>query len=175
MMRTRARLRTLRRLSCVLALSMIAADRAAAQPMQPVDDKAEVFRDQIFVAFPLPYLHVKRPDPPVAGFYAWRASFGGEADMTVVLRADTALRSSSNRAVVRASSLRRCPADAKSVMDCTLPLRGNARAGIDVITLQITDPDFVALVRQRHPEAIVRHAIEPGGRFRVDHIGIRYR
>ena len=141
----------------------------------PLDRKAEVFRESIEVVFPLPYLNVRKPEPPVAGFYAWRVSFGGQADLTVVLRADTALRSSSNRTVVGASSLRRCPTDATSVLDCTAPLRGHARVGMDVITLEITDPAFVALVRKRQLSVLVRQVFEPGGRFRVDHVGILYR
>ena len=140
-----------------------------------VEDTAQVYFERILVTFPVPYLHVRRPDPPVPGFYAWRLSFGGQRDLTVVLRADTVLRSSDSRAVVRASSLRRCPANAKSVLDCVTPMVATARVSGNEIILEITEPAFVALVRERQPHAIVRHIFEPGGRFRVNHIGIRYR
>ena len=140
-----------------------------------VEDTAQVYFERILVTFPVPYLHVRKPDPPVPGFYAWRLSFGGQRDLTVVLRADTVLRSSDSRAVVRASSLRRCPANAKSVLDCVTPMVATARVSGNEIILEITEPAFVALVRERQPHAIVRHIFEPGGRFRVNHIGIRYR
>lgn len=167
--------RTCLLLFAIPVLCMSDVTTIAAQPLTSIDKKADVFREQIDVTFPLPYLDVRKPEPPVVGFYAWRVSFGGAADLTVVLRADTALRTSSSWAVVRASSLRRCPPNATSVMDCTAPIRGRARVGADAIIVEITDPDFVKLVRQRGPEVLVRHVFEPGGRFRVDHIGMRYK
>jgi hypothetical protein len=67
------------------------------------------------------------------------------------------------------------PTNAKSVLDCITPMGATARVSGNEIILEITDPAFVALIRERQPHAIVRHIFEPGGRFRVNHIGIRYR
>jgi hypothetical protein len=148
---------------------------ASAQSRLKIEDSAQVFFERVVIKVPPPYQYVQKPHPPVAGFYAWRMSFAGQSNLTVVLRTDSALRTSSTHEVVRASTLRRCPADARSVLDCTAPLLGSARVGRDAIIIEITDPDFMTLVRQRHPDAIVRHVFEPGGRFRVNHIGLRYR
>ena len=159
----------------IALLCMFDTSTCEAQAELKVEDTAQVYFERILVTFPVPYLHVRKPDPPVPGFYAWRLSFGGQRDLTVVLRADTVLRSSDSRTVVRASSLRRCPANAESVLDCITPMAGTARVSGNDIILEITEPAFVALVRERQPHAIVRHIFEPGGRFRVNHIGIRYR
>lgn len=138
------------------------------------DSYSEVFREHIEVVLPPSYLRVRRPSPPVRGFYAWKFSFGRTPVATFVFRTDSAVAVSNDRAVIRASALYMCQSSDQWVLECTIPVRANARLGNDGIIVDITDPDVVSKIRKAKPGILLRQLFEPGGRFRVDETGLKY-
>ena len=157
-------------------LLLLAPVVASGQPMTPLDVRAEVYTQRVLVRLPKPYLFVKAPNPPLEGYFAWKLVVEGSTAMAVVFRTDSAVRVTDAKDVVRLSRLYACPDITSSVLDCVEPIQGVARSTTsEVIDLDITEPSFVAFIRSTQPRVMLRSTIEPGGRFRVDHIGIRYR
>lgn len=132
-----------------------------------------VFIDRIEAVFPGPYFLAQKPNPPIRGFYAWKLVFG-ERDVTVVFRTDSAIASSENSRIVRSGALYRCALPEQPMLECVAKIGGFARAGDNSITLEITDTGVVRLVRQIRPPIVTRQWFEPGGRFRVDQLMVRY-
>jgi hypothetical protein len=158
-----------------LVTCMVDAADVHAQPKAGYDEKAVVFREMIELTLPPPYLLLPWPDPPVAGYFAWKVSFGNDSTGIIVFRTDSAITARTLRDVVRRGALYSCESSHTSVMDCTTKIRGNARSGLDGLVLQITEPKLVARVRQAQAPVYLRQLFEPGGRFRVDHIGATYK
>jgi hypothetical protein len=88
------------------------------------------------------------------------------------LTADRRDQQSTNHCLNRGLAL---PAHVQWVLECTVPAKGSARIGANVLVLEITEPQIVSLVRSRRPGVLVRQAFYPGGRFFSDHVSIRYR
>jgi hypothetical protein len=158
-----------------LVACIVDAASAHAQRKAGYDEKAVVFRDMIELTLPPPYLLLPWPNPPIAGYYAWKISFGNDSASVIVFRTDSAISARTLRDVVRQGALYSCESDQTSVIDCMTKVRGSARPGFDGLVLQITEPNLVARVRQARAPVYLRQLFEPGGRFRVDHIGAIYK
>lgn len=158
-----------------IATATVVAESAAAQPVPQYLEKAVVTYGRIEVKLPPAYLLVRWPEPPVRGYYAWKVTFGDDSASTVVLRTDSAIAAKSSRDVVRASALYRCPLRDTPVLECVERIQGAGRAGQSAVMLDITELAFVSRVRSHKPEVILRQMFEPGGRFRVDHVGTTYK
>lgn len=139
------------------------------------DAETMVYREHIEVVLPPTYLLVRRPMPPVRGFYAWKFTFGRNAVATLVFRTDSAVVATTDAAVLRASSLYLCRDSEQWMLSCTVPVRGKARRGNGGVVIDITDPLIVERVRTSKPSLLLRELFEPGGRFRVDETGVKYR
>jgi hypothetical protein len=138
------------------------------------DAESHVYREHIEVLLPPTYLLVKRPKPAVVGYFAWKFSFGTEAQVTLVFRSNTALRVNDERAVLRASKLYLCDSYDQWILDCTRPISGRASLARGGVVIDIREPALVSAIRSRAPTTLVRQLFEPGGRFRVDETGIKY-
>ncbi len=167
----------------ILSTSIVPTQLATAQSartvtrtavIHPYDRSAEVHQKRIVVRLPLPYMHETFPNPPISGYYAWKISFGGDAEATVVLRTDSAVRALSVNDVMKETSLYLCPPNATSVLACTQKAAGTARAKRDLIEVEVADLSVVTRVREKRPDSILRQTFEPGGQYRVDYIQIRY-
>lgn len=139
------------------------------------DAESTVFREHVEVVLPPTYLLVRRPDPPLRGFYVWKFSFAGNPGVSFVFRADSALSASDDRTVVRASALYECRSSEQWALDCKTPVRATARTGSGGVVIDIKEPSVVARIRAAQATVLQRRLIEPGGRFRVDETGIKYR
>lgn len=160
--------------SPLVAQPRIAGVYMGGTPIPGYDSETRVFREHIEVVLPPTYLRVRHPDPPVRGYYAWKFSFGRNAIVTLVFRTDTALLASDDKSVLRASKLYLCRDSNQWLLDCTIPVRATSRTGSGGIVVDITEPQIVARIRETRPGVLMRQLIEPGGRFRVDEIGIEY-
>jgi hypothetical protein len=138
------------------------------------DGESHVYREHIEVLLPPTYLRVKRPNPATVGYFAWKFSFGTDQPLTVVFRADTALRVNEDRAILRASRLYLCDSVEQWVLDCTRPISGRAYLSRGGVVIEIREPSLISTIRDRAPTTLVRQLFEPGGRFRVDETGIKY-
>lgn len=166
-----------------LALAMLAPCEAGAQPRtsglyrpwNPVrnyDRETEVWRERIRVMLLPTYFGMRRPEPPIRGFYAWKMTFDGATPVTLVLRPDSAMAATDDRAVLRASRLYRCQDADQPVLECDVPVRATARRAREHIELTIEDGALAATLRAGRPTILYRQLFEPGGRFRVDEVGV---
>jgi hypothetical protein len=174
----------MRRVLCpALALAMLAPSVAGAQvrtsglypPWSLVpnyDRETEVWRERIRVMLLPTYLGMPRPDPPVRGFYAWKMTFDGATPVTLVLRPDSAMAATDDRAVLRASRLYRCQDADQPVLECDVPVRATTRRAREHIELTIEDGALATTLRAGKPTMLYRQLFEPGGRFRVDEAGV---
>ena len=128
-----------------------------------------VVRDkQVVIAFPAPYTSAKRPASTPLSFYAWRIFVEAPVPFTMVLMADTAMRSSKPEDILRASSLRLCPtASPRSVLECTRPLEASTELYLQYFRLTIRDTSIVARMRRERPLMYWRSVIEPNGRIQL--------
>lgn len=161
-------------------LGLIAASvftRAAA-----AQDSASVVveHDRVQIAVGRPLLRVNVPKSEQAGYYSWR--FDVLSDSTarvvlasIVLAADSAMRSANARDIVNGSALRRCaePRDFSS-RRCTMALNDSARVDGDSLRVTIRDSSIVALMWATRPRTVTSSVFQPGGRFRVDQMGVRF-
>ena len=161
-------------LVAVLSMPVVSRD-SLAQQVPPYNQPTEVFRERIVVPLPLPYLSEKRPNPSVNGYYVYKVVFGSDDESTIVYRTNEPLRATTDRQVLRASSFWLCPKGVAWALKCDIPVKGSARIGADALILEITEPSVVKRVRSRSPDIAIRQVFHPGGRFRVDHVNIRYR
>jgi hypothetical protein len=159
-------------LGAVLIVS--AREAAIAQTSKQYDVSPTVFGNRIEAVFPGPYFLAVRPNPPLLGYYAWKLVFG-DGDATVVLRTDSAIASSDNRQVVRSARLYACEKPLQPMLECRTRIGGSAKADNASVTLEITEPSVVRLIRALRPSTVTRQSFEPGGRFRVDQLPVSYR
>jgi hypothetical protein len=102
------------------------------------------------------------------GYYAWRISVDAPERFTMVLMADTAMRASTLKDILRASTLRMCPsAVPASMLDCTVPIKARTELDADHFRLIIDDTEFVSRVRRERPLYYTRGRIEPLGRVQL--------
>ena len=141
-----------------LAHSVLYVSDVRGQPKASYDQHAEVYRQQIEMTLPPPYLHLRWPDPPVTGYYAWKVTFGRDSTTAIVFRTDTTIAARSLRDVIRAGALYLCPSSDAPVLECTVKIRGNARRGSGGLDLQITEPRVVQRVRARQPDVYLRQS-----------------
>jgi hypothetical protein len=165
----------LRRLAVANCMVLAMASVAAAQPPTPEDTGIDVRTDRMTISFPAPYLHVRTPKPAVTGFYVWRMSTGGDSAFSVVLVADTAMRTTDFRRIVGASTVRICPSPAVSALQCTRRIDGRARVTVDGVVVEVRDSATVARIRRARPSTYWQYVVEPGARFRVRQLPITYR
>jgi len=160
-----------------LLAALCCATNVQAQKLwhKPEAVAPEVYQERIVAVFPPLYFGTPRPDPPVAGFYAWKIVFGDADAITVVFRTDSAVAATSDRSMMRGGALYLCESPQQPALECTTRLRGSARSTKDFVEIEITDPQVVAWVRQRRPEVAMRQQFEPGGRFHVDPAIVVYR
>ncbi len=153
---------------------------ARAEPRFNFNRATDVYMERIVVRAMTPYSFEAYPKPPISGYYAWKIAFGGDAEATVVLRTDSAIRALSIKDVMKEASLYVCPPDATSILACTQRIQGTARAlldrhpAYDRIEIEITEPSVIARVREKRPEVMLRQQFEPDGRHRVDYVYILY-
>jgi hypothetical protein len=163
-------------LMSVVIHATIAVGAAHGQPITQLDVTADVFRDHMIVRLPKPYLDVKKPDPPIEGYFAWKLSAEGTHSFAVVFRTDSAIRTTDVGEVLKHTRLYLCPTISSTVLECTTPITSTARSTtVNVIELDITEASVVERIRAGKPAILLRQTLEPAGRFRVDHIGFRYR
>lgn len=136
------------------------------------DRETEVWRERIRVMLVPTYVGMRRPEPPVRGFYAWKMTFDGATPVTLVLRPDSAMAAVDERAVLRASRLYRCQDADQPVLECDVPVRATARRAREHLELTIEDGALAATLRAGRPTILYRQLFEPGGRFRVDEVGV---
>lgn len=139
-----------------------------------------VEKDRVQITLGRPLLSVRVPKSEQAGYYRWR--FDVLSDSTtravlasIVLAADSAMRSANPRDIVRGSTLRRCaePGDVSS-RRCTIVLNDSARVDGESLRVVIRDSFIVALMWANRPRTVTGSVFQPGGRFRVDQMGVRF-
>ena len=139
------------------------------------DNEAVVEKKRVVIAFPMPYYRIKAPDPAVIGHYVWRISVEEGKHFSVVLAADTAMRTGSFKQIVRASTLRLCPEKWDgAALGCTQPLSGSADVVGDMIWVSVEDSTLVARLRTARPVMFWRYVMEPGGRYAVQRMKFFY-
>jgi len=137
------------------------------------EDVGTVERERVSLSFPPPRL-MSRNTSDTVGFYAWRVTIPAPDPFSMVLIADTAVRTTSLKEIARASSLRLCP-DGMSIgmREC----RRSIAARIDVrrgsIVAVVTDTAIIARLRSSRPLYYVRSSIAPRGR--VDEVEVLWR
>lgn len=165
------------RLRILLAPLVLAIVGAAAPAEATAQDSASVFvmRDRVIIDVQPPKLRVRPPRTAQIGFYAWRIDIKAGEDVSFALAADTAMRTTMLRDIVRVSSLRRC-ADPKdfSTLRCTIPMSDSVMVRGDGLRFVVRDSSIVALVRRARPSAMWASTFEPNGQFRVDRMNVRY-
>ncbi len=129
---------------------------------------AVVEKKAIHITIPRP-VNTKRPaSVSMVGFYAWRIAVQAPVPFTIVLMADTAMRTTELKDILRASTLRMCPtASPNSLLDCVATIRAKTELHGEEFTLQISDADFIARIRQERPMYYSRSTIEPRGRVQL--------
>lgn len=138
-----------------------------------------VEKDRVLITIMPPKLRVRPARSAQFAFYAWRVDI--KADMkandgvSLAFTADTAMRSSSMRDIVNASSLRRC-ADVKdfSTLRCKTPMRDSVTLRGEGIRMVIRDSSIVALMWRQRSAVVWGSTFEPNGQFRVDRINVRF-
>lgn len=161
-------------------LGLIAASVFAHAVAAQDSASVVVEKDRVQITMGRPLLRVRVPKSEQAGYYSWR--FDVLADSTarvalasIVLAADSAMRSANPRDIVNGSTLRRCaePRDFSS-RRCTLVLHDSARVDGDSLRVVIRDSTLVALMWVTRPRTVTSSVFQPGGRFRVDQMGVRF-
>ena len=173
----------MKQLLLALGLMVFVANSAQAQlraqgvyrgsvPIREYDRETKVFREHVVVNLPPSYLGLPRPSEPVVGYYAWKLSFNGNSPLTFVLRTDSALAAKDDQTVLRAARLYLCRDSEQWLLECDTPVRATARRSREHIELDIQDPSLASRLRAGKPTLLFRQLIEPGGRFRVDEVGV---
>ena len=143
-------------------------------PIARYEYESFVYLSHIEVLLPPSYIRVRRPEPAIRGFYAWKFSFGENPFLTLVLRSDSALAVQDDKAVIRASKVYLCENAAQLIYDCKIPVHANLSIRSGGVMVDIVEKEIVANVLAKSPIVLQRQIIEPGGRFRVDETGIKY-
>lgn len=150
------------------AAAQIAANAAQVAAQEALANAAVVENSRIRLVIPRPLPSRRRPSEPSVGHYAWQISVPEPAAFTLVLLADSAMRSTSLSDILRASTLRLCPTVMPgSLLECVTPIRAKVETYRDGIRVTIEDKDFVARVRRERPVFCALSAIEPGGRIQM--------
>lgn len=165
------------RLRMFIALAFAAIVGGAVPSRLAAQDSAAVFvmRDRVIIDVQPPKLRVRPPRTAQTGFYTWRIDIKVGDGVSIAFAADTAMRVSALRDIVRASSLRRC-ADPKdfSTLRCKIPMSDSVTVRGEGLRFIVRDSSIVALVRKARPTAMWASTFEPNGQFRVDRINVRY-
>ncbi len=150
------------------AAAQIAANAAQVAAQDALVNAAIVENSRIRIAIPRPPASKRRTSEPPVGFYAWQISVPEPTPFTLVLIADSAMRSTSLNDILRASTLRLCPVVMPvSVLECVALIRAKAETFRDGIRVTIEDKDFIARIRRERPMFCSLSAIEPGGRIQM--------
>lgn len=136
------------------------------------DRETKVLREHVLVVLPPTYLGMTRPVPPVHGFYVWKLSFNGNNPLSFVLRTDSAVAAKDERDVLRLTKLYLCRDADQPVRECSTPVKFRARRAREHIEVDILDTEVSAKLRAGRPSILNRQLLEPGGRFRVDEVGV---
>lgn len=166
-----------RRLVMKIASVMIACVVLGSPATLFAQDSAAVFvmKDRVIIDIQPPKLRVRPARLAQAGFYTWRIDIQGAESVSIAFAADTVMRTTNIRDIVRASSLRRC-ADVKdfSTLRCKIPMSDSVTVRGDGLRFIVRDSGIVALVRKVRPTAMWASTFEPNGQFRIDRITVRY-
>lgn len=150
------------------AAAQIAANVAQAAAQDAMVNAAVVENSRIRITIPRPLASKRRSTEPPVGYYAWQISTPEPGAFTLVLIADSAMRSTSLNDILRASTLRLCPVVMPvSVLECVALIRAKAETYRDGIRVTIEDKDFIARIRRERPMFCSLSAIEPGGRIQM--------
>lgn len=161
---------------CVLTTFLPALAHAQPKPLGPPHFRdAEVYRDEIVVAFPRPNREIDAPTPALLGHYAWRFTIESSSKVSIALYTPTPVQSRDHEEVLRSAILRRCPSTTSTIEECTIPVKGRFKVNPASIRVEITDEAIVSTVRAARPQTFWRIVIEPGGHYEVDQLEIRYR
>jgi hypothetical protein len=161
-----------------LSVMLIAYASARAQPLPraPGETKAQVYADHIRIYYPVPFELVSDPAKPVAGIFAWMFSVEEHGGFSVVLTADTAMRTSNVNNILKHSSLRLCAETTPTnVRSCTNPVKGVAKNMGGWVEIDIDDKALLARIRTERPQNYWRYVYEPNGRYRIDRKLLDYR
>ena len=159
-----------------LFLSSARQVRAQANPYITTETQAEVYKDHIRIYFPLPFERIDKPSKPFAGFYAWMFSVESPHGFSIVVTADTALRTSDLKEIMKHSTLRLCSEiTPTNVRTCHLPVKGTFTEQGSWLNVEITDTALVSRVTLDRPQNYWRYLYEPNGRFRIDRKFFSYR
>lgn len=137
--------------------------------MPGFSESAVVKDKEIRIDIPRPSAFERVSDArPQVGYYAWRISVEAPEPFTMVLMADTAMRSSDMRQILRASTLRMCPSSSPpSLLDCKDLIKSKTELNDDQFSLTINDKDFVDRIRRDRPMFYWRGRIYPNGRVQL--------
>ena len=170
----------------VAALLIVCCEAADAQGFPPqrfpqrretsVNESVTVLDRQISFEFAWRDAFERAPDAAEVGYYAWRISVDAPEPFTMVLMADTAMRSSQLQRIVRASTLRMCPsATPASILECTTPIKARTETDALSFRLIIDDKEFVDRIRHERPLYYTSGHIEPRGRVKTVQPAWQYR
>lgn len=168
--------RPLRLMGAAVALLTAAPALAKAQlGVKPVLDATVVEENAVTFSFPLPYAPVKPPNPPIAGFYAWRITTVGDSAISMVLASDSPVRSNNLDQVIRTSTLRLCPSTESQILQCVQVVRGQGKAKANGIEMTLRDTSVINRLRRLGHRTYWRYAFEPGGHFHIEKLSFAYR
>lgn len=160
--------------------AQIEAARRRVDLQKLLDGRIEIFavveKDRLLFTIPGAVVKVPLPESQRYGFYLWRLDTSDREGLSMVLAADTAMRTANLVDIVRSSRLRLCPtAKEPSGLNCTRPLIGGASAHDTDVRMEIRDTGVVSMVRRRRPVAVWMTSYSPQGLFRIDSLKIVYR
>lgn len=110
------------------------------------------------------------------GYFSWRIDALSGAGLSVVLAADSMMRTTDVKSIVKGSTLRRCldPTE-PTVRKCAQPMpTDSAHERLDYVQITLRDTAIVNYFRNARPSQVTATFHEPEGRFRVDVIPIAY-
>lgn len=131
--------------------------------------------DRMVIDLLPPKLRVKPARSQQYGFYAWRVDIKGKEPVSMAFTADTAMRGTNIRDIVRGSSLRRCaePKDFSS-QRCRIPMPDSVVVRGEGIRIIIRDSSMVAMMWKERPLELWGATFEPNGQFRLDRLKVRF-
>lgn len=110
------------------------------------------------------------------GYFSWRIDVLSGAGLSIVLAADTAMRTTDVKRIVEGSTLRRCASpEIMSARNCTITMPADTVfERIDYVQFHLRDTAIVNYFRRSRPAQLTGTIHEPEGRFRIDVIPIAY-
>lgn len=154
--------------------------RSPGMPPTPAPSRSQFFEDEgiiernrVSLSFPPPR-ELERTNSDTDGYYAWRVTIPAPDPFSMVLIADTAMRTTSLKDIARASSLRLCPDGMASGMRaCRAPIAARIDVKRGSIVAVVTDAAIIARLRLHRPFYYLRSSIAPRGR--VEEVEVRWR